>query len=137
MHRREAAGRRFNTPSEYIRLLIRDDQDLAGDKELEVMIRRAVLASTREHYQRTPSNRWHGRGSRLRGVGETDMTTETKPFEILVAEDSGGNAELVRQCLQQRHINCRLHIVSDGTRAIEFVNRIETAGHQTTQGGAV
>ena len=35
---------RFSTPSEYIRSLIRDDQDIAGNKELAVMIRRGVLA---------------------------------------------------------------------------------------------
>jgi len=54
------------------------------------------------------------------------MTTETKPFEILLAEDSEADAELVRQALQQHHIDCLLHIVSDGARAIEFINRIET-----------
>ncbi|HWF65660.1 MAG TPA: response regulator [Acidobacteriaceae bacterium] len=54
------------------------------------------------------------------------MTTETKPFEILLAEDSEGDAELVRQALQQHHIDCSLHIVADGARAIEFINRIET-----------
>lgn len=39
---------RFSTPSEYIRSLIRDDQDMAGNKELAVMIRRAVLAGVPE-----------------------------------------------------------------------------------------
>jgi len=54
------------------------------------------------------------------------MTTETKPFEILLAEDSEGDAELVRQALKEHHIDCSLHVVSDGARAIEFINRIET-----------
>jgi CheY-like chemotaxis protein len=54
------------------------------------------------------------------------MATETRPFEILLAEDSEGDAELVRQALKQHHIDCSLHIVSDGARAIEFINRIET-----------
>ena len=54
------------------------------------------------------------------------MTTETKPLEILVAEDSEGDAELVRQAVKQHHINCSLHVVSDGARAIEFINRIDT-----------
>ena len=39
---------RFSTPSEYIRSLIRDDQDMAGNKELAFMIRRAVLAGAPE-----------------------------------------------------------------------------------------
>jgi len=54
------------------------------------------------------------------------MTTETKPFEILLAEDSEGDAELVRQALKEHNIDCSLHIVSDGARAIEFINRIDT-----------
>jgi len=54
------------------------------------------------------------------------MTTETKPFEILLAEDSEGDAELVRQALKEHHIDCSLHVVSDGARAIEFINRIDT-----------
>lgn len=39
---------RFSTPSEYIRSLIRDDQDVAGNKELAVLIRRGVLAGSPE-----------------------------------------------------------------------------------------
>jgi len=31
---------RFSTPSEYIRSLIRDDQDLAGNREVALLIRR-------------------------------------------------------------------------------------------------
>ena len=54
------------------------------------------------------------------------MATETRPFEILLAEDSEGDAELVRQALKQYHIDCSLHIVSDRARAIEFINRIGT-----------
>jgi CheY-like chemotaxis protein len=54
------------------------------------------------------------------------MATETRPFEILLAEDSEGDAELVRQALKQYHIDCSLHLVSDGARAIEFINRIGT-----------
>jgi CheY-like chemotaxis protein len=54
------------------------------------------------------------------------MATETRPFEILLAEDSEGDVELVRQALKQHHIDCSLHIVSDGARAIDFIKRIET-----------
>jgi CheY-like chemotaxis protein len=54
------------------------------------------------------------------------MTTETKPLEILLAEDNEGDAELVRQALKEHHLDCSLHVVSDGARAIEFINRIET-----------
>lgn len=54
------------------------------------------------------------------------MTTETRPFEILLAEDIEGDAELIREALKQHHIDCSLHIVSDGARAIEFINGIGT-----------
>lgn len=50
------------------------------------------------------------------------MTTETEPFEILVAEDSEGGAELVRKTFKQDQI----HIVSAGARTIQFTKRIET-----------
>lgn len=39
---------RFSTPSEYIRSLIRDDQDVAGNKELAILIRRVGLSRTPE-----------------------------------------------------------------------------------------
>jgi antitoxin ParD1/3/4 len=39
---------RYSTPSEYIRSLIRDDQDLTGNKELAVLIRRGVLGGRLE-----------------------------------------------------------------------------------------
>jgi antitoxin ParD1/3/4 len=35
---------RFSTPSEYIRSLIRDDQDMTGNSEVALLIRRGVLA---------------------------------------------------------------------------------------------
>jgi CheY-like chemotaxis protein len=54
------------------------------------------------------------------------MATETRPFEILLAEDSEGDAELVRQALKHHHIDCSLHIVSDGAQAIEFINKMGT-----------
>jgi len=54
------------------------------------------------------------------------MATETRPFKILLAEDSKGDAELVRQALQQHHIDCPLHIVSGSVRAIDSIYRIGT-----------
>src|SRR5581483_561693 len=53
------------------------------------------------------------------------MTTETRPFEILLAEDSQADVELVRVALKEHNVHCSLHIVSDGARAIEFINAIE------------
>jgi CheY-like chemotaxis protein len=53
------------------------------------------------------------------------MTTETRRFEILLAEDSPADAELVREALKEHRVHCSLHIVSDGARAIEFIDAIE------------
>jgi hypothetical protein len=46
IHRNEGAGRAFSTPREYIRSFIRDNQDVAGNTELAVLIRRGVLTGT-------------------------------------------------------------------------------------------
>jgi CheY-like chemotaxis protein len=53
------------------------------------------------------------------------MVTETRPFEILLAEDSQADAELVREALREHHVNCSLRVISDGAQAIEFINRID------------
>jgi antitoxin ParD1/3/4 len=36
---------RFSTPSEYIRSLIRDDQDMTGNSDVALLLRRGLLAS--------------------------------------------------------------------------------------------
>ena len=33
----------FSTPSEYIRSLIRDDQDLNGNREMALLVRRGIM----------------------------------------------------------------------------------------------
>lgn len=53
------------------------------------------------------------------------MATETRPFEILLAEDSQADAELVREALKEHHVNCSLRVISDGAQAIEFIDRID------------
>ncbi|HXE15503.1 MAG TPA: response regulator [Bryobacteraceae bacterium] len=53
------------------------------------------------------------------------MPSETKPFEILLAEDNQGDAELVREALKEYQINCSLKVVSDGARAIDLINRMD------------
>ena len=35
---------RFSTPSEYIRSLIRDDQDVAGKSDLAFLVRRGIIS---------------------------------------------------------------------------------------------
>lgn len=53
------------------------------------------------------------------------MAPEQKPFEILLAEDNQGDAELVREALREHRIDCSLTIVSDGARAIDLMNRMD------------
>lgn len=52
--------------------------------------------------------------------------TEMRPFEILLAEDSQADVELIREALLEHGIPCSLKVISDGTRAIEFLNKIDT-----------
>jgi CheY-like chemotaxis protein len=53
------------------------------------------------------------------------MAAETRPFEILLAEDNQADAELVRVALMEHHVNCSLRVISDGAQAIEFIKRID------------
>jgi antitoxin ParD1/3/4 len=43
---------RFSTPSEYVRSLIRDDQDLTGNSDLAKLIRRGILSVSRRKSNR-------------------------------------------------------------------------------------
>jgi len=47
----------FSTPSEYIRSLIRDDQDLNGSREAVILVRRGMLSRTSRHEVGEPSDR--------------------------------------------------------------------------------
>lgn len=53
------------------------------------------------------------------------MAIETRPFEILLAEDNQADVELVRVALREHDVNCSLQVISDGVKAIEFLNRID------------
>jgi CheY-like chemotaxis protein len=53
------------------------------------------------------------------------MAIETRPFEILLAEDNQADVELVRVALKEHDVNCSLQVMSDGVKAIEFLNRID------------
>ena len=52
--------------------------------------------------------------------------SETRPFQILLAEDSAADAELVREALREHSLNCSLRVISDGAQAIEFIQRNAT-----------
>lgn len=53
------------------------------------------------------------------------MTSEPRPFEILVAEDNPADVRLVQEALKHHAVDCALHVVYDGAQAIEFINRLE------------
>ena len=46
-----------------------------------------------------------------------------QPIEILLVEDSPGDARLTRECLKDAKIRNNLHLVEDGEDALEFLNR--------------
>ena len=48
-------------------------------------------------------------------------------LQILLAEDNLGDVIIVQEALQEHEIECDLHVVRDGSEAIEFVNRIGQA----------
>lgn len=49
--------------------------------------------------------------------------SEIRPFEILLAEDSPADAELVREALRESCLNCSVRVIPDGAQAIEFINK--------------
>ena len=61
----------------------------------------------------------------LRSTAVSAMPEEAKTFEIVLAEDSLEDAELVRLALEEYHVNCRLRVITDGAGAIEFLNNLD------------
>jgi hypothetical protein len=50
------------------------------------------------------------------------ITTEKRPYQILLAEDSAADVGIVRIALEQ-DLEYVLHIVSDGEQAVEFIEK--------------
>jgi CheY-like chemotaxis protein len=44
---------------------------------------------------------------------------------ILLAEDNPADVQLVREALEDRSVDCGLHVVPDGAQAIAFLERID------------
>ena len=55
----------------------------------------------------------------------TMMAAGTKPFEILLAEDSLGDVELVRLALKEHGVECMLRVFRDGEEAITFLRSLD------------
>ena len=50
---------------------------------------------------------------------------DTRPWEILVAEDCAGDVRLVRMALEEQHLNHILHVARDVAEAIAFIDRAD------------
>jgi DNA-binding response OmpR family regulator len=55
----------------------------------------------------------------------TMMAAGTKPFEILLAEDSLGDVELVRLALKEHGVECMLRVFRDGGDVITFLRSLD------------
>lgn len=49
-------------------------------------------------------------------------------LHILLAEDNRADVFLIREALEEHHINHELHVVEDGSQAIEYVDRMSVNG---------
>lgn len=47
------------------------------------------------------------------------------PFEVLLAEDNPADVMLVREAFKEHNLDCSLHVVRDGARAIEFLRNLD------------
>ncbi|MDH3717191.1 MAG: response regulator [Planctomycetota bacterium] len=48
---------------------------------------------------------------------------EKRPFEILLVEDNAADARLVQECFQESAIPNRVHVVTNGEDALDFLER--------------
>jgi chemotaxis family two-component system response regulator Rcp1 len=53
------------------------------------------------------------------------MKREEDAFVLLI-EDNPADAVLVKEALSEARVDCGLYIVGDGTKALEFIERVET-----------
>ena len=44
---------------------------------------------------------------------------------VLLVEDNPADVNLVEEAMEEAQLDCRLHIMRDGTRAIEFLERLD------------
>src|SRR6266550_5777192 len=57
------------------------------------------------------------------------MKGQGNPLEILIVEDSPSDVFLVKEALKQTGETCRVHVVSDGVEAMEFLRKQGPHGH--------
>ena len=52
------------------------------------------------------------------------METENEPL-ILVVEDNAADANLIQEAIAEEQLDCALHIVGSGKKAIDFIDRLD------------
>ncbi len=50
----------------------------------------------------------------------------TQPFEILIAEDNPADVALVREALKTNNVDCVLHVLTDGEKALARIDSLES-----------
>src|SRR4051812_28859070 len=58
-------------------------------------------------------------------TGGITMETATEPYNILLAEDSAMDVEIVREALNKENLRHILHAATDGAEAIDFIRQID------------
>jgi CheY-like chemotaxis protein len=53
------------------------------------------------------------------------MVTETRPYQILLAEDSAADVGIVRIALRDQGLDHVLHVARDGEEAISFIEKAD------------
>jgi CheY-like chemotaxis protein len=53
------------------------------------------------------------------------ITTQDRPYHILLAEDSAGDVGIVRIALRDQNLNHILHVARDGEEAITFIDKAD------------
>lgn len=54
------------------------------------------------------------------------MTPTHRYYEIVVAEDNPADLTLVREALRHHQVNCLLHVVRDGEKALALIDKWES-----------
>lgn len=55
---------------------------------------------------------------------------KNKKPNVLLVEDNPADINLVEEALEEARLDCRLHIMRDGLRAIEFLDRLDAEPDQ-------
>lgn len=120
-----AAGPReggLDTRSEYIRSLIRDEQDPTAIPGLAALARRLVNDDAAEGNPRHPMQK--KKDLTFGGLEHMD-TTDSPALQIVLAEDNPADVMLVRMALRDAGLNCALRVLEDGEQAISFFETID------------